>query len=100
MVRTCRSGRALSRRRLRGRFVEAAELRALYESDPDVKHSIDVAWIRRQATSRRHHAAAVVITKERCSTTCRSSESRAVGIGEDAPIVTQYEATAIEKLGC
>jgi DNA polymerase-3 subunit alpha len=48
-----------------GRFVEAAELRALYESDPDVKHSIDVAMgfvdKRRQDGI---HAAAVVITKE------------------------------------
>ena len=84
-----------------GRFVEAAELRALYESDPDVKHSIDVAMgfvdKRRQDGI---HAAAVVITKEpMLDYVPVQRKSGPSGSGEDAPIVTQYEATAIEKLG-
>ena len=84
-----------------GRFVEAAELRSLYDSDPEVKHSIDVAMgfvdKRRQDGI---HAAAVVITKEPLLDYVPvQRKSGPSGSGEDAPIVTQYEATAIEKLG-
>jgi DNA polymerase-3 subunit alpha len=84
-----------------GRFVEAAELRTLYENDPEVKHSIDVAMgfvdKRRQDGI---HAAAVVITKEpMLDYVPVQRKSGPSGSGEDAPIVTQYEATAIEKLG-
>jgi len=73
-----------------GRFVEAAELRALYESDPDVKHSIDVAMgfvdKRRQDGI---HAAAVVITKEpMLDYVPVQRKSGPSGSGEDAPIVT------------
>jgi DNA polymerase-3 subunit alpha len=83
------------------RFVEAAELRTLYESDTEVKHSIDVAMgfvdKRRQDGI---HAAAVVITKEPLLDYVPvQRKSGPSGSGEDAPIVTQYEATAIEKLG-
>jgi len=84
-----------------GRFVEAAELRSLYESDAEVKHSIDVAMgfvdKRRQDGI---HAAAVVITKEPLLDYVPvQRKSGPSGSSEDAPIVTQYEATAIEKLG-
>jgi DNA polymerase-3 subunit alpha len=84
-----------------GRFVEAAELRTLYEADTDVKHSIDVAMgfvdKRRQDGI---HAAAVVITKEpMLDYVPVQRKSGPSGSGEDAPIVTQYEASAIEKLG-
>jgi DNA polymerase-3 subunit alpha len=84
-----------------GRFVEAAELRTLYENDPEVKHSIDVAMgfvdKRRQDGI---HAAAVVITKDPLLDYVPvQRKSGPSGSGEDAPIVTQYEATAIEKLG-
>jgi DNA polymerase-3 subunit alpha len=84
-----------------GRFVEAAELRNLYDSDVDVKHSIDVAMgfvdKRRQDGI---HAAAVVITKEpMLDYVPVQRKSGPSGSGEDAPIVTQYEASAIEKLG-
>ncbi len=84
-----------------GRYVEAAELRALYDSDTEVKHSIDVAMgfvdKRRQDGI---HAAAVVITKEpMLDYVPVQRKSGPSGSGEDAPIVTQYEATAIEKLG-
>jgi DNA polymerase-3 subunit alpha len=84
-----------------GRFVEAAELRTLYESDGEVKHSIDVAMgfvdKRRQDGI---HAAAVVITKEPLLDYVPvQRKSGPSGSSEDAPIVTQYEASAIEKLG-
>ncbi len=82
------------------RFVEAAELRNLYESDPEVKHSVDVAMgfvdKRRQDGI---HAAAVVITKDpMLDYVPVQRKSGPTGAG-DAPIVTQYEATWIEKLG-
>jgi len=82
------------------RFVEAAELRALYDSDPEVKHSVDVAMgfvdKRRQDGI---HAAAVVITKDpMLDYVPVQRKSGPTGSG-DAPIVTQYEATWIEKLG-
>ena len=83
------------------RFVEAAELRTLYDSDAEVKHSIDVA--KGFVDKRRQdgiHAAAVVITKEpMLDYVPVQRKSGPNGSGEDAPIVTQYEATAIEKLG-
>ncbi len=84
-----------------GRFVEAAELRNLYDSDAEVKHSVDVAMgfvdKRRQDGI---HAAAVVITKEpMLDYVPVQRKSGPSGSGEDAPIVTQYEASAIEKLG-
>src|SRR5664280_2263635 len=83
------------------RFVEAAELRALYDSDPEVKHSVDVAMgfvdKRRQDGI---HAAAVVITKDpMLDYVPVQRKSGPTGSSDDAPIVTQYEATWIEKLG-
>ena len=84
-----------------GRFAEAAELRALYDSDPEVKHAVDVA--KGFVDKRRQdgiHAAAVVITKEPVLEYVPvQRKSGPNGSVDEAPIVTQYEATAIEKLG-
>ena len=83
------------------RYGEAAELRGLYASDPEVTHVIDVA--NGFVDKRRQdgiHAAAVVITKEpMLEYVPVQRKSAPGGSAEDAPIVTQYEATAIEKLG-
>src|SRR6204780_3353483 len=73
-----------------GRYVEAAELRNLYDSDVEVKHSIDVAMgfvdKRRQDGI---HAAAVVITKEPLLDYVPvQRKSGPSGSSEDAPIVT------------
>ena len=84
-----------------GRFTEAAELRALYESDPEVKHAVDVA--KGFVDKRRQdgiHAAAVVITKEPVLEYVPVQRKAGPNASAaDAPIVTQYEASAIEKLG-
>ncbi|MDH2903183.1 MAG: DNA polymerase III subunit alpha [Actinomycetota bacterium] len=84
-----------------GRYVEAAELRTLYESNSDVTHVIDTA--KGFVDKRRQdgiHAAAVVITRgpvlDYVPVQRKASPNSSP---EDAPIVTQYEATAIEKLG-
>ena len=83
------------------RYGEAAELRALYGSDGEVKHVVDVA--KGFVDKRRQdgiHAAAVVITKEPLLEYVPiQRKSGPNGSSENAPIVTQYEATAIEKLG-
>jgi DNA polymerase-3 subunit alpha len=84
-----------------GRYVEAADLRTLYGNDPEVKHTVDVA--KGFVDKRRQdgiHAAAVVITKEpMLEYVPVQRKSGPNGSSEDAPIVTQYEAGAIEKLG-
>ncbi len=83
------------------RYAEATELRSLYQSDPEVAHVVDVA--KGFVDKRRQdgiHAAAVVITKEpMLEYVPVQRKSSPNGSGEDAPIVTQYEASAIEKLG-
>ena len=83
------------------RYAEAGELRALYDADPEVKHVVDVA--KGFVDKRRQdgiHAAAVVITKEPVLEYVPVQRKAGPnGSVEDAPIVTQYEATAIEKLG-
>ncbi len=83
------------------RFSEAAELREMYETDTDARKTIDVALgfvdKRRQDGI---HAAAVVITKE--PVTAYVPVQRKPGPNgsiDDAPIVTQFEMHAIEKLG-
>ncbi len=84
-----------------GRYAEAGELRALYSADPEVTHVIDVA--KGFVDKRRQdgiHAAAVVITKEPVLEYVPVQRKAGPnGSIDDAPIVTQYEATAIEKLG-
>jgi DNA polymerase-3 subunit alpha len=79
----------------------AAELRTLYESEPDVKTVVDTArGLEGLKRSVGIHAAAVVITKEKLTEYLpiqRKAES-----GQDAnlaPIVTQYEMHAVEELG-
>jgi DNA polymerase III subunit alpha len=84
-----------------GRYAEAAELRTMYGTDLDVQHVIDVA--KGFVDKRRQdgiHAAAVVITKDPVLEYVPVQRKGGAGASaEDAPIVTQYEASAIEKLG-
>jgi DNA polymerase-3 subunit alpha len=86
---------------LENRYGDAAELRALYNAEADVHHVIDVA--KGFVDKRRQdgiHAAAVVITKEPVTEYVPvQRKSSPNGSLEGAPIVTQYEASAIEKLG-
>ncbi len=83
------------------RYAEAADLRSMYESDGEVHHVVDVA--KGFVDKRRQdgiHAAAVVITRDPVIEYVPiQRKSGSGGSVEDAPIVTQYEATAIEKLG-
>ena len=79
----------------------AAELRGLYDTDPDAKKVIDVAkgleGLRRQDGI---HAAAVVITREQL--TDYLPVQRKPGPDGDitnAPIVTQYEMHGVADLG-
>ena len=79
----------------------AADLRAMYESDSDVRQVIDVAkgleGLRRQDGI---HAAAVVITREPLTEYLPiQRKPDAGGKVEDAPIVTQYEMHGVEELG-
>jgi DNA polymerase-3 subunit alpha len=79
----------------------AAELRDLYEADPDVKRVCDVALglegLRRQDGI---HAAAVVITREPLTEYLPiQRKPEPGGRLEDAPIVTQYEMHGVEDLG-
>ncbi len=78
----------------------AADLRTLYESDPDATRVIDVArgleGLRRQDGI---HAAAVVITREPLTEYLPIQRKPDGGNIEDAPIVTQYEMHGVEDLG-
>jgi len=79
----------------------AAELRGLYEEDPDAHRVIDVArgleGLRRQDGI---HAAAVVITREPLTEYLPIQRKPEPGTPiEDAPMVTQYEMHGVEDLG-
>jgi DNA polymerase-3 subunit alpha len=79
----------------------AAELRDMYEADPDTRQVIDVAkgleGLRRQDGI---HAAAVVITKEPLTEYLPIQRKPENGLPvEDAPVVTQYEMHGVEDLG-
>jgi DNA polymerase-3 subunit alpha len=79
----------------------AAELRTLYEADPDAKRVIDVArgleGLRRQDGI---HAAAVVITKDPLTEYLPIQRKPESGQDiEHAPVVTQYEMHGVEELG-
>jgi DNA polymerase-3 subunit alpha len=79
----------------------ASELRTMYETDPDARKVIDVAkgleGLRRQSGI---HASAVVISREPLMEYCPVQRKPESGVDpEDAPIVTQFEGPAIEKLG-
>ena len=82
-------------------YKAAADLRAMYGTDPDVKQVVDVALglegLRRQDGI---HAAAVVITKEPLTTYLPIQRKPEPGQPvESAPIVTQYEMHGVEALG-
>jgi DNA polymerase-3 subunit alpha len=79
----------------------AAELREMYDADPDIRKVIDVAkgleGLRRQDGI---HAAAVVITKEPLTEHLPIQRKPESGQApEDAPVVTQYEMGGVEELG-
>jgi len=79
----------------------AAELRQLYEADPEARRVIDVArgleGLRRQDSI---HAAAVVITDEPLTEYLPIQRKPEPGADpEQAPIVTQYEMHGVEELG-
>lgn len=79
----------------------AAELRALYEEDPDAQRVIDVArgleGLRRQDGI---HAAAVVITRDPLIEYLPIQRKPEPGTPlDEAPIVTQYEMHGVEELG-
>ncbi|HEY8525922.1 MAG TPA: DNA polymerase III subunit alpha [Acidimicrobiales bacterium] len=79
----------------------AAELREMYESDPDTRQVIDVAkgleGLRRQDGI---HAAAVVITREPLTEYLPIQRKPENGQSiEEAPVVTQYEMHGVEELG-
>jgi DNA polymerase III subunit alpha len=82
-------------------FKMAAELRTMYDTDPDAKQVIDVAkgleGLRRQDGI---HAAAVVITKEPLTDYLPiQRKPEPGGDPDDAPVVTQYEMHGVEELG-
>ncbi|CAN5780222.1 DNA polymerase III subunit alpha [soil metagenome] len=84
-----------------GGFRAAAELREMYETDPDAHKVIDVAkgleGLRRQDGI---HAAAVVITDEPLTEYLPIQRKPEAGTdAENAPIVTQYEMHGVEALG-
>src|SRR6476661_2360370 len=79
----------------------AADLRSLYDVDPDAKRVVDVArgleGLRRQDGI---HAAAVVITREPLTEYLPIQRKPEPGTElADAPIVTQYEMHGVEDLG-
>jgi DNA polymerase-3 subunit alpha len=82
-------------------YKAAAELRAMYDSDTDVKRVVDVAkGLEGLKRSDGIHAAAVVITKE--PVTHYLPIQRKPESGQDpaeAPIVTQFEMGGVESLG-
>lgn len=82
-------------------YKAAAELRAMYETDPDVKRVVDVAkGLEGLKRSDGIHAAAVVITKEPLTEYLPiQRKPDAGGSPEDAPVVTQYEMHGVEDLG-
>jgi len=82
-------------------YMAAADLREMYDKDPDAKLVIDVAkgleGLRRQDGI---HAAAVVITHEPLTEYLPVQRKPEPGTDPaDAPIVTQYEMHGVEDLG-
>jgi DNA polymerase-3 subunit alpha len=81
-------------------FAAAAELRTMYDSDPEAHRVIDVAkgleGLRRQDGI---HAAAVVITDEPLTEYVPVQRKPDGNNPEDAPVVTQYEMHGVEDLG-
>ena len=82
-------------------YKAAADLREMYNADPDAKKVIDVALglenLRRQDSI---HAAAVVITREPLTEYLPIQRKPENGKDpSEAPIVTQYEMHGVEELG-
>jgi DNA polymerase III subunit alpha len=82
-------------------YKAAAELRDMYEADPDVREVVDVArgleGLRRQDGI---HAAAVVVTRDPLTEFLPIQRKPENGQAlEDAPVVTQYEMNGVEELG-
>ncbi|MFZ0665546.1 MAG: DNA polymerase III subunit alpha, partial [Acidimicrobiales bacterium] len=82
-------------------FVAAADLREMYDTDPEAKRVIDVARglenLRRQDGI---HAAAVVITREPLTEYLPVQRKPESGQNPaEAPLVTQYEMHGVEELG-
>ena len=82
-------------------YKAAAELRAMVDTDPDIKRVVEVAkgleGLRRQDGI---HAAAVVITKEPLTEYLPIQRKPEAGVPiENAPVVTQYEMHGVEDLG-
>ncbi len=82
-------------------YKAAAELRAMYDTDPDVKKVVDVAkGLEGLKRSDGIHAAAVVITKDPLTDYLPVQRKPESGQPpEDAPVVTQYEMHGVEELG-
>ena len=82
-------------------YKAAADLRAMYVSDPDLKRVIDVArGLEGLKRSDGIHAAAVVITKDPVTDYVPIQRKPESGQDPaDAPVVTQYEMHGVEDLG-
>jgi len=82
-------------------YKAAAELRAMYDADPDVKRVVDVAkGLEGLKRSDGIHAAAVVITKDPLTTYLPIQRKPEAGQNPaDAPMVTQFEMHGVEELG-
>jgi DNA polymerase-3 subunit alpha len=82
-------------------YKAAAELRAMYDADPDVKRVVDVAkGLEGLKRSDGIHAAAVVITKDPLTTYLPIQRKPEAGQkADDAPVVTQFEMHGVEELG-
>jgi DNA polymerase III subunit alpha len=82
-------------------YKAAADLRAMYDTDPDLKKVIDVArGLEGLKRSDGIHAAAVVITKDPVTDYVPIQRKPESGQDPaDAPVVTQYEMHGVEDLG-
>ncbi len=82
-------------------YKAASELRAMYDTDPDVKRVVDVAkGLEGLKRSDGIHAAAVVITKDPLTTYLPIQRKPEAGQNPaDAPVVTQFEMHGVEELG-
>ena len=82
-------------------YKAAADLRAMYDTDPDIKKIIDVArGLEGLKLSDGIHAAAVVITKDPVTDYVPIQRKPTAGMDPaDAPVVTQYDMHWVEDLG-
>ena len=82
-------------------YKAAADLRAMYDSDPDTKKVVDVArGLEGLKRSDGIHAAAVVITQDPVTSYLPIQRKPESGQDPDeAPVVTQFEMHGVESLG-